>query len=285
MPTYARAYVEITNICNRNCSFCPGTARPPRRMSLSEFDTVTDRLRGVTKYIYYHVMGEPLTHPLLPDFLRMAGEKGFKSAITTNGTLLPARGRELVEAGLYKVNISLHSFEDGDDIDAHEAYLDGLIEFADYATRAGVLVILRLWNLDENGQPLGGDNERTVQKLHACFPDTEETPWRRGLQDIRLRERLYLAFGDRFDWPDMGAPDYGAQVFCYGLKNHFAVLSDGRVVPCCLDREGAVTLGNIFDTPVEEILSSPRAVALREGFTRRHATEELCRRCGYARRF
>ncbi len=282
---YSRVYVEITNICNRNCSFCPGTARPPRRMSLSEFDIVTNRLSGVTKYIYYHVMGEPLTHPLLPDFLRMAKEKGFLSAITTNGTLLPARGRELVGAGLYKVNISMHSFEDGDDIEAHEAYLDGLFEFADFASRAGVLVILRLWNLDENGQPLGGDNERTIQKLHVRFPDTADSPWRRGLQDIRLRERLYLAFGDRFDWPDMGAPDYGERVFCYGLKNHFAILSDGRVVPCCLDREGAITLGNIFDTPVEEILDSPRAVALREGFSCRRATEELCRRCGYARRF
>ena len=74
---YSRAYVEITNICNRNCSFCPGTVRPLRRMSLSEFDTVTDRLRGVTEYLYYHVMGEPLTHPDLPAFIRMATSKGF----------------------------------------------------------------------------------------------------------------------------------------------------------------------------------------------------------------
>ncbi len=285
MSTYARAYVEITNICNRSCSFCPGTRRPPRRMTAEEFDTVLNRLSGVTGYIYYHVMGEPLTHPLLPDFLRMSRERGFKSVITTNGTLLPARGRELVEAGLYKVNISMHSFEDGEDAAAHEAYLEGLFEFADYASRLGVLVILRLWNLDEHGQPLGGDNERTIRRLHIRFPDTPETPWRRGLEDIRLRERLYLAYGDRFDWPDMEAPDYGERVFCYGLKNHFAVLSDGRVVPCCLDREGAITLGNIFDTPVEEILASPRAIALREGFSCRRATEELCRRCGYARRF
>ena len=138
---YSRVYVEITNICNRSCSFCPGTKRPLRSMTLSEFDAVTDRLCGVTEYIYYHVMGEPLTHPELPDFIRLAKSKGFKSAITTNGTLLPARGQELIEAGVYKVNISVHSFEDGDASVAHGKYLDGILDFADEASKNGVLTL------------------------------------------------------------------------------------------------------------------------------------------------
>ena len=282
---YSRAYVEITNICNRSCSFCPGTVRPLRRMSLSEFDTVTDRLRGVTEYLYYHVMGEPLTHPDLPDFIRLAKEKGFKSAITTNGTLLSRRGKELIDAGVYKVNISVHSFEDGEDSAAHGRYLDGILDFADEASRNGVLTVLRLWNLDGHGEALGGNNTRTLDYLRARFPDTPETPWKFSPRGARMRDRLHLEYGDRFEWPDMEADDRGSDVFCYGLKDHFAILCDGRVVPCCLDREGAVTLGNVFDTPVEEILSSPRAAAMREGFRRRCATEELCRRCGYARRF
>lgn len=282
---YSRAYVEITNICNRSCSFCPGTVRPLRRMSLSEFDTVTDRLRGVTEYIYYHVMGEPLTHPDLPDFIRLAKKKGFKSAITTNGTLLPARGRELIDAGVYKVNISVHSFEDGDAADAHGKYLDGILDFADEASRNRVLTVLRLWNLDGHGEALGGNNTRTLDYLRARFPDTEAIPWKFSSRGARMRDKLHLEYGDRFEWPDMEAEDRGDGVFCYGLKDHFAILCDGRVVPCCLDREGAITLGNIFDTPAEEILQSPRAQAIREGFQKRCATEELCRRCGYARRF
>ena len=282
---YSRVYVEITNICNRSCSFCPGTARPLRRMSLAEFDTVTDRLRGVTEYIYYPVMGEPLTHPELPDFIRLAKEKGFKSAITTNGTLLPSRGRELVDAGVYKVNISVHSFENREDGTAHGAYLDGLLDFADYASRNGVLTVLRLWNLDGHGEALGGNNARTLDYLRARFPDKENTPWKFSPRGARLRDKLHLEYGDRFEWPDMGADDRGDTVFCYGLKDHFAILCDGRVVPCCLDREGAITLGNMFDRPAEDILASPRAVSMREGFQRRCATEELCKRCGYARRF
>ena len=282
---YSRVYVEITTICNRSCSFCPGTARPIRRMSLSEFDTVTDRLQGVTEYLYYHVMGEPLTHPDLPDFIRLAKEKGFKSAVTTNGTLLSKRGRELIEAGVYKVNISVHSFEDGEDSTAHGAYLDDILSFADEASQNRVLTVLRLWNLDGHGEALGGNNTRTLDYLRQRFPDTDTTPWKFSPRGARMRDKLHLEYGDRFEWPDREAEDRGDKVFCYGLKDHFAILCDGTVVPCCLDREGAIALGNIYETPVEEILESPRAKAMREGFQRRCATEALCRRCGYARRF
>ena len=258
---YARVYVEITNICNRSCSFCPGTKRPLRRMTLKEFDTVTDRLSGVTEYLYYHVMGEPLTHPELPAFIRLAKAKGFKSAITTNGTLLPLRGRELMEAGVYKVNISVHSFEDGDAADAHGKYLDGILDFADEASQNGVLTVLRLWNLDGHGEALGGNNPRTLDYLRARFPDTGETPWKFSARGVRLRDKLHLEYGDRFEWPDMEAEDRGGGVFCYGLKDHFAILCDGAVVPCCLDREGAITLGNIYESTPEKILTSPRAMA------------------------
>ena len=273
---YSRAYVEITNICNRQCSFCPGTARAPRRMSRSEFDLVTDRLRGVTEYLYYHVMGEPLTHPSLPDFIRMASAKGFNSAVTTNGTLLPARGRALIEAGVYKVNISVHSFEDGDHAD-HAAYLRGCLDFADEASARGVLVILRLWNRGHDG----GRNDEVISLLESRFG----SDWKHSARGARIRDKLHLEYGDRFEWPDMEASDRGDDVFCYGLKDHFGILCDGRVVPCCLDREGASTLGNVFEAPIGEILSSPRAVAMRQGFCERRAIEELCRRCGYARRF
>ena len=126
---YSRVYVEITNVCNKSCSFCHGHSRENRRMSIEEFDTLTDKLLPHTKYLYYHLMGEPLTHPLLPDFIRLANEKGFKSAVTTNGSLLPRIGKTLIESGIYKVNISLHSFE-GDDANKYQAYLASIADFA-----------------------------------------------------------------------------------------------------------------------------------------------------------
>lgn len=277
MMKYSRVYVEITNICNRNCSFCIGTKRALRRMTAEEFSLVTDRLRGVTDYIYFHLMGEPLTHPLLPDFIREAKEKGFHPAITTNGTLLSKRGDELIAAGVYKVSISVHSFEEGSTED-YLRYINDCMAFADKASKAGVLTVLRLWNrgYDE------GRNLDTLALLREYFKDDE---WKEGNRGIRIRRKLHLEYGDRFEWPSLTATDHGEDIFCYGLSDHFGVLCDGSVVPCCLDHDGDMTLGNIFEEDAETILSSARAIRIYEGFRRRKATEELCRRCGYAQRF
>ena len=99
---YRKVYIEITNICNMSCSFCHGHKRKKRQMSLGEFTLILDKLKGQTEYIYYHLMGEPLTHSELPEFIKTAGERGFKSIITTNGTLLNKRKTELLNAGLHK---------------------------------------------------------------------------------------------------------------------------------------------------------------------------------------
>ena len=273
---YSRVYVEITNLCNRNCSFCPGTVRAPRMMTAEEFRVIAETLVGTTKYLYYHLMGEPLTHPALPEMIGIATDLGFKSAITTNGTLLPSRGQALIDADVYKVNISVHSFEDGADED-YVNYISGCLDFAAKAAEAGTLVVLRLWNngCDE------GRNDRTIAMIHDAF----RGQWQENPRGIKVANRVYLEHADRFDWPDVEATDQGNSVFCYGLRDHFGILSDGRVVPCCLDREGVITLGNIFTQEIGDILANPRAKAMLEGFSCRKATEELCRKCGYARRF
>ncbi len=274
---YSRVYLEITNICNKSCSFCIGHDRVPRRMTMEEFVEVAERLKPYTDYLYYHLMGEPLTHPLLPDFIRHAGTLGFHSAVTTNGTLLRERGDALISAGVYKVSISVHSFESGTD-EAYLRYLGDCFDFADRASAAGVLVCLRLWNKGYDA----GRNLDIVERLQARFPEGD---WKWSARGARIRNKLHLEYGERFAWPDLSAEDMGDEVFCYGLKDHFGVLVDGSVVPCCLDHNGVMTLGNIHETEVSEILSSPRAETMRKGFSCRKATEELCRRCGYARRF
>ncbi len=273
---YSRAYVEITNICNKNCSFCPKNNREKRRMTEEEFTVAAEKLRSVTDYLYYHVMGEPLTHPQLCDFIKIANKMGFKSAVTTNGSLLSHKGDELIESGVYKVNISVHSFEDGTKED-YLAYINDCIDFADKASKVGVLTVMRLWN---NGHD-GGLNNETL----SLMKEKLQGEWKEGARGYRIRNKLHLEYGERFDWPDMTADNYGNHVFCYGLKDHFGVLCDGTVIPCCLDHEGDISLGNIFNENIEDILQSERARNMREGFARRCATEELCRRCGYARRF
>ena len=276
MKKYSRVYVEITNICNRSCSFCPGTVREKKRMSVDEFSYVCDALVGVTDYLYLHVMGEPLTHPELTELIAVGKSRGFKIAITTNGTLLPRLGDELISAQPYKVNISLHSFEEGT-TEEHLKYISGCLDFADRASLAGILITVRLWNKGYDA----GRNIDTINIMKEKFPGD----WTYGERGARIRHRLHLEEGERFDWPDMKAADLGERVFCHGLGDHFGILSDGTVVPCCLDREGAIALGNIFESDIRDILSGERALAISEGFRCKRAVEELCRRCGYARRF
>lgn len=273
---YSRVYVEITNICNMHCSFCHGHSRLTKRMERDEFACILEQLKGQTQYIYYHLMGEPLTHPDLPLFLQMAAEQGYRSVITTNGTLLDKSGTALIAGKPHKVNISLHSFETGDD-QAHERYLQKVTEFADKATKAGILVSLRLWNEGCDG----GRNAATEGFLRQHLPGQ----WVRNTRGYRIREKLYLEWDGRFSWPDKDGAEQGEQVFCYGLRDHFGILCDGTVVPCCLDSDGMINLGNIFREEITEILASDRAKAMAQGFSCRKATEDLCRRCGYAQRF
>ena len=334
-----------------NCSFCHGHSRAARKMSHEELALVLDKLCGVTKYVYFHLMGEPLTHPELPEFIKMAAERGFKPMITTNGTLLSRRGGEiLVSSGdflptnqeetgqsgepkafgdttleisedslifgadfsqidasvanvsgdeqaqnrdfssqsgefsakltpkpyLHKINISLHSFE-GDDAEKYRKYLLDVANFAKIASAAGVIVVLRLWNKGVDG----GNNDIALKFLREHIVGE----WAENTRGLRIREKLFLEWGDRFAWPDSEAQSFGDEVTCYGLRDHFGILSDGTIVPCCLDSDGVIALGNAFTDDISDVLLSERAVAMKRGFECRRATEELCRRCGYAQRF
>ena len=275
-----RAYIEITNICNLRCDFCPGTRRQARSMNVAEFTSVAQKLRGTVKYLYLHVMGEPLLHENLTDFLDIAGNLGFRVCLTTNGTLLGRRGEALLShSALHKVSVSLHSME-GNGVDDLRAYLRDAWDFSEKAAASGVIVALRLWNI-------GGKDARNEEILSFLQQQLGQhpldMPQPRG-GNWKLREKIYLEQAERFEWPDLSAAEENVR-FCLGLREQIAVLCDGTVVPCCLDHEGDIPLGNLFTQELTEILKSPRAQALYDGFSCGRPSEELCRRCGYATRF
>ena len=274
---FQKAYLEISNVCNLSCAFCPGTKRKSHIMTEEEFSDLLPKLRPYTDFLYFHLMGEPLLHPHLERFLALAGEAGFKVILTTNGTLLRKKMEILRNApALHKINISLHAFEANDLAVPFETYLDDCFAFGK-AVEGQKLVVYRLWNQ-------GGQDEKNTQildQMHTHFP----APWHKERRGTRIGERIYLEYGDKFDWPDLTAEDNGERCFCYGLRDQIGVLCDGTVVPCCLDHDGDIPLGNLHKDEMEDILNTPRARAIFDGFSIKKASEELCRRCGYARRF
>ncbi len=277
MKRFQKIYLEISNVCNLRCAFCPGTRRSAKIMNEEEFSSLLPKLRPWSDYLYFHLMGEPLCHPKLREFLKIAGDFGFRVILTTNGTLLKKNQEILLSSpALHKVNISLHAFEANDLSVPFSRYLEDCFSFGQ-AAEGKVLTVYRLWNQ-------GGADEKNQEILFAMersFPK----PWVQERRGIRIGQRVYLEYGDKFDWPELTAPEGSERVFCYGLRDQIGVLCDGTVVPCCLDHEGDLALGNLFEQSLEEILDTPRAKAIYEGFQNRKASEELCRKCGYARRF
>ncbi len=283
MKQLRKAYLEITNICNLSCDFCPGTRRAKGFLSPEDFRVLAERIRPHTQYLYLHLMGEPLLHPQLEELLSIAQELDFRVMLTTNGTLLPARSELLCASGaVQKISISLHSFEGNTPAGDMSDYLSACISFAKDAAAAGKRCALRLWNLDGQGTTgANAQNQRILEVLHQAFPGEWKTDWKGST----LAPRIYLEWGEKFDWPDLAAPETEGTAFCYGLRDHIGVLCDGTVVPCCLDHEGDIPLGSLFEQSLEDIMAAPRAQAIYNGFSKGKACEELCRRCGYIRRF
>ncbi len=279
---FSRCYLEITNRCNLACSFCPKTKRPARTINPAEFRHLAEKLRPYTDYLYLHVLGEPLLHPQLGEILDICRELLFRVVITTNGTLLPAQETMLLSSpALYKINVSLHSFEANAPGD-FRAYLSGCFSFAKKAGDAGKLVDLRLWNLDgETTRGQNAQNDVILETLASFFP----RPWVQNTWGFRLCDRVFVHYAEKFDWPDLSLEEQSDCGTCRALRDQIAVLSDGTVVPCCLDHEGDIALGNLFSQNLPEILDDTSAKLLLSGFFAQKLSHPLCRRCGYAKRF
>ncbi len=276
-----KAFLEITNVCNLSCSFCHKTKRQSAFMSIGQFTVAAQRLRSFAEYLYFHLMGEPLLHPDLSGFFEIAHSLGFKIILTTNGTLLRRRAEELLSsASLHKVSISLHSYEGNaeqsmGDIDR---YLDSCFDFCARASEHGIISVMRLWNV-------GGEdalNSHIISRMHDYF-EPYGAEWKEIYSGFKIKDKVFLEWGERFDWPDVDGEYLGQNVFCYGLRDQVGVLVDGSVVPCCLDADGCITLGNIFEQSLEQILDSDRAKNLKSSLNSRCVSEPLCQRCGYAK--
>lgn len=287
MKKYKKVYIEITNICNLKCNFCPSTKRQLKYMNKEEFLHVISQVKPFTDYIYFHLMGEPLLNHEIESFLGMCYDTGLQVNITTNGTLLKREKDILLNASaLRKVSISVHSFEANDTAIELQQYIADVMDFAKEASEKGVICELRLWNGESEGiqasNNLNADIINMIEKA-ISIDFSLQSAMEQG-KNIKLKDKMFLQLAQKFEWPDIDREVIDDGAFCYGLRDQFGILVDGTVVPCCLDSEGNISLGNIFAEPLSEILNSDRAKKIYNSFTGRTAVEELCKKCGYAKR-
>ncbi len=290
MKRFKKFYIEIINMCNLSCSFCPQTKRTSQIMKSEEFDKILDQVKPYTDYIYFHVKGEPLLHPEIDKFLDLSYEKGLKVNITTNGTLInKVKEKIITKPALRQINFSLHSFDGNEGNGNKEDYVKDIISFTKEALReTNIIISFRLWNLDEDNvtnlqRKKNLDILRMIQREFNLPYNIEEkiSPGR----GIKIEERLYLNQDHEFEWPALDKEEDHDKGFCYGLRNQIAILVDGTVIPCCLDGEGVINLGNVHDMNFSEIINSDRANNIYNGFSKKEVVEELCRKCGFRRKF
>ncbi|NFA59814.1 SPASM domain-containing protein [Clostridium sporogenes] len=287
---FKKFYIEITNVCNLACDFCPETKRKPKFMSIETFDKILNQINPYTDYIYLHVKGEPLLHPKIDKFLDLSHEKGFKVNITTNGTLInKVKDKIIMKPALRQVNFSLHSFDGNEDSKNKNKYINDILSFVrDTIEYNNIFISLRLWNLDQDNIT-NIKKKRNVEILNIIekefnLPYKIEEKIIPG-KGIKIYDNIYINQDHEFQWPDLKVKEDDGKGFCYGLRNQVAILVDGTVVPCCLDGEGIINLGNINKTDFSEIIDGERSNNILDGFSRREAVEELCRKCGYRKKF
>lgn len=291
MKTFKKVYIEITSVCNLACSFCPPTQRAKGLIKVEQFEKILDQIRPHTKYIYLHVKGEPLLHPRIDKLLDAAHERGFKVNITTNGTLIKKQREKLLgKPALRQMNFSLHSFDGHEGSENREKYLGDILDFVRDVRENGqnIIVSYRLWNLQREDQTeidrrKNAETLDILEKEYALpFKIDERVEPGSG---VKIAPNIYLNQDHEFKWPSLLEPEDSGKGFCHALRSHAAILVDGTVVPCCLDGEGVINLGNVNDQSFSEIVDGERANNLIEGFSRREAVEELCRKCGYRQKF
>jgi len=281
---FKKIFVEITNCCNLTCSFCHPSQRPPAFITPAAFAETLQKINGWTDHIALHLLGEPLLHPELQQLLSHCRQQRLQVQLSTNATLLAAKRSVLLSSpALRQINFSLHSFEVTDRVEAFDAYFDEILDFIDEARRTSPLFLnLRLWNLSKNP---GSDGNRPLrQRLESVFGLALPSALTPG-QGIKLAPQVFLSQEEAFSWPHAPAPDLGENGTCRALRDHIGILVDGTVVPCCLDAEGDIALGNIRTSSLAKILASPRATMIRQGFECRKLVDPLCLRCTYRQRF
>jgi len=285
---FYRIYIELTNVCGLSCSFCPTKELPNKEMDLVFFESVIEQAKTYTSEIACHVVGDPLTQSNLSDYLDIIHKHGLKAMLTTSGYFLKKHSYDtLFHSCVKQINISLNSFNKNDTSLTFEQYITPVLALCEAKLERGkeLFINLRVWNLDELMSERAF-NDILFEKLSRTFsvPVSLDTIYKERPKSIRLASKILVHFDNYFEWPSLKNKNYGHGT-CQGLQSHIAVLASGKVVPCCLDCDGIIELGDLHEDSLADILTTKRTTNMLEGFKEGKAVEELCQKCSYKDRF
>ena len=260
---FKKIYIEITNCCNLICKFCPETNRKKEFMSVVDFEEIIKKIHKYTNLVCLHVKREPLLHSKLEDILKILEKYNLKANITTNGTLIKEKLEILKESkAVRQINFSLHSSTQNKDF--NNEYLQDIFRSANELK--DVIISYRLWNLKDIKE--NRINLDIIKSLEEYY-NIENLKQRLSENEfVKIKENVFINQDIEFTWPDINSQIIIEKGRCLALKEQIAILVDGTVVPCCLDNNGDIQLGNIFEESIEEILNKPKSVEIKNNFER-----------------
>jgi radical SAM protein with 4Fe4S-binding SPASM domain len=282
---FKKVYLEISNICNVQCSFCPVVEKDKKLMDLAEFEAVLKEVSPLAEIVCLHLLGEPLAHPKFSEILDICERYNTQIDLTTNGILIKRYSDRIINSTCVRqVNFSIQAFKDNFPDRDLDPYLLPLFDFAKsaYAMRPQLYINFRLWNQQSNDS----DNEDIFLKIESSFGVKINRNIETGaIKSKKIWNRLYLHFDSRFEWPSFSLPNQGSRGRCHGTVNHIGIHADGTVVPCCLDKNGAIDLGNVKKQSLHDIINSERFIKMRDGFLNGVLVETFCQHCSFIKRF
>lgn len=275
-----KIYIEITNVCNLNCKFCPTSKRKQEFMSVNNFENIIKKICKHTNLVCLHVKGEPLLHPELENILKILEKYNLKTNITTNGTLLKEKiGILKNSSSVRQINVSLHSIVQNDCID-FKKYLNDIFESV--LALYDIIISYRLWNLKDLGD--NNINQKIIEHLESYYDLKNLKACLENSKFFKIRDNIFINQDLEFVWPSSNGKIINDSGRCLALKEHIAILVDGTVVPCCLDNDGEIVLGNILTENIEDILDSSFSKRIKEGFKKGVLECKLCKTCGFLKR-
>ena len=263
MKKFKKIYLEITNQCNLKCNFCIQNQREAKFLSHEEFKIILDKIEPYTDYLYFHIMGEPLLHPNIKDFFSLAHNR-FNINITTNGYLI--NKLEGIDS-IRQINISLHSYDDKYNIPVKE-YMNNIFKIIDSDSLKNTYISLRFWVKNEH-------NKEILNVLNSHYNINLDE----SIKNYKINNHIFINNFHEFIWPDLNNNYYSEDGGCHALKDHIGILSNGNVVPCCLDSKGDIILGNIYTDDLNDIINSNKFLVMINGFKFKKKKEELCKHC------
>ena len=276
---FKKIYIEITNICNLKCKFCPETSRNKEFMTLEKFEEAIRKIHNYTNLICLHVKGEPLLHNNLKGILDVLEKYNLKANITTNGTLIKEKLDVLKNSkSVRQINFSIHSIMQNEKL--NKQYLQNI--FQSVEELKNTMISYRLWNLQNIKD--NDINNNIIESMEECYKISNLKKQLIENEFMQLRKNIFINQDIEFTWPDPNKEHINENGRCLALKDQVAILVDGTVVPCCLDNNGDIPLGNIFKETMEEILNKPKSILIKKNFENNIITCNFCKTCGFLKR-